>query len=420
MRFLKLFILSMALCLGTGLGPAHAVEFGPVDIHGYISQGYLKSSDNDFLVASEKGSSEFDEVGVNFATNVSDKLRLALQLSARALGPTGENQVYLDWGFADYNWQNELGLRMGRIRMPQGLYNEIRDTDMLRTWILMPQSIYSESYRQFKEASDGASIYGTINASLMGTLEYQAVAGTLTMRNDDLTNAIYEKACMPFLLLGQTITGDEINASSRIFYTGQILWNTPLDGFRLSATGMDGKVDLTVPSGTEVRDVGGGRLVMLEFPERTMGVDVLDIVFSGEYKWRDLTLAAEYEMLKFKINYHEPDLGPDYGGWYTLSDQENYYVSIAYRFTDWLEIGSYYGVHYFDKDDKDGERFEAIGLPDYASWQKDACFTTRFDINPSWCFKLEYHLMNGAARVYDLAEAKEDWSLYGAKVSFSF
>jgi hypothetical protein len=284
----------------------------------------------------------------------------------------------------------------------------------------MPQAIYSESYRQFKEASDGGSLYGTINASILGSLEYQAIAGTLTMRNDDLTNAIYDKACMPFALLGQSITGDEINASSRVFYTGQILWNTPLEGFRLSATGMDGKVDLEVPAQSSIRDAGGGRLVMLDFPKRSLGVDVYDLAFSGEYKWKDLTLAAEYEILKFKINFHEQELGPDFAGWYTLSDQQNYYASVAYRFTDWLELGSYYGVHYFDKDDKDGDMFVARGLPDYVAWQKDACFTTRFDINPAWCFKLEYHLMNGAARVYDLADAEEDWSLYGAKVSFNF
>ena len=420
MRFSKIFIVSMVLGLGLGLGVAHAVEMGPVDIHGYISQGYLKSSANDFLVNSEHGSSEFDEVGLNFSTNVNDKLRLALQLSARSLGNTGKNQVYLDWGFADYSWQNELGLRLGRIRMPQGLYNEIRDTDMLRTWILMPQSIYSESYRQFKEASNGGSIYGTINASLLGSFEYQAIAGSLTMRNDDLTNAIYEKACMPFALLGETITGDEINASSRIFYTGQLLWNTPLEGFRLSVTGMDGKVDLTAPAKSEVRYNRGGTLVMLDFPERSIGVDVSDVVFSGEYKWNDLTLAAEYELLKFKINFHEPDLGSVFEGWYTLSNQENYYASIAYRFTDWLELGSYYGVHYFDKHDKDGDMFAARGLPNYVAWQKDTCFTARFDINSAWCFKLEDHLMNGAARVYDLTDAKKNWSLYGAKASFNF
>jgi hypothetical protein len=420
MIFNKIFVVSMVLCLGLGPGVAHAVEMGPVDIHGYISQGYLKSSANDFLVKSANGSSEFDEVGLNFSTNVNDKLRLALQLSARNLGSTGQNQVYLDWGFADYNLQNELSLRLGRIKMPHGLYNEIRDTDMLRTWVLLPQSVYSESYRQFKEASDGGSIYGTINASSMGSLEYQAVAGSLTLRNDDLTNPIYEKGCMPFALLGETITGDEVHASSRIFYTGQLLWNTPLEGFRLSVTGMDGKNDLTVPVKNEVRYTRSGTLVMLSFPERSIGVDILDLVFSGEYKWNGLTLAAEYELLKFKLNYHEPDLGSAFEGWYTLSDQENYYASIAYRFTDWLELGSYYGVHYFDKDDKDGDVFAALGLPNYVAWQKDTCFTARFDINPAWCFKLEDHLMNGAARVYNLSDAKKHWSLYGAKVSFNF
>ena len=31
---------------------------------------------------------------------------------------------------------------------------------------------------------------------------------------------------------------------------------------------------------------------------------------------------------------------------------EGYYVSAGYRFTDWLEVGSYYSVFYGDKDDR--------------------------------------------------------------------
>ena len=100
-------------------GPVFAAGFGAntVDIHGFVSQGYLQSSDYNFYAAeTEDGSYEFNEFGINFASNVTDDLRIGMQLLSRDLGALGNNMVEVDWAYADCSFRNWLGLRVGRMK----------------------------------------------------------------------------------------------------------------------------------------------------------------------------------------------------------------------------------------------------------------------------------------------------------------
>ena len=54
-----------------------------IDIHGYISQGYLISNRNNFLANTENGTFHFNELGINFSTELTEKIRLGIQFAAR-------------------------------------------------------------------------------------------------------------------------------------------------------------------------------------------------------------------------------------------------------------------------------------------------------------------------------------------------
>ena len=51
-----------------------------IDIHGFVSQGFLYSSANNYLARSADGSFEMTEVGVNFTVTLTDQLRAGMQL----------------------------------------------------------------------------------------------------------------------------------------------------------------------------------------------------------------------------------------------------------------------------------------------------------------------------------------------------
>src|SRR5687768_171548 len=123
--------------------PAQAQGWGAeVEVHGFVSQGAVLSTGNDYLVRSQRGSVEFFEAGLNLSTEVADRLRVGIQLFARDLGSLGDYSAKVDWAYLDYRWRRWLGLRAGRIKLPFGLYNEFSDIDSARLPILLPQSVY--------------------------------------------------------------------------------------------------------------------------------------------------------------------------------------------------------------------------------------------------------------------------------------
>ena len=83
-KFYGLLIKSiLVLLLCTLAGSLHA-QSKDIHISGFVSQGYLFSTENNYPVAnSTKGSSEFNEVAVTVYTLPSDRLRLGIQLLGR-------------------------------------------------------------------------------------------------------------------------------------------------------------------------------------------------------------------------------------------------------------------------------------------------------------------------------------------------
>ena len=82
MRKICIAVVVMLLC---GRGGAHA-QLDDLEIHGFASTGYLKSTANNFLVLSEEGSFEFNEAGLNVSTSLTDDIRVGMQLFAKDLG----------------------------------------------------------------------------------------------------------------------------------------------------------------------------------------------------------------------------------------------------------------------------------------------------------------------------------------------
>ena len=106
-----------------------AVNVGDIQIGGFFSQGYMKSTHNNFPVDTKDGTADFREMGFNASTNVGSRLRLGGQLFAQTLGKYGDDKVILDWAIADYNFRPEFGVRVGRVKYPRNLQSDALDLD---------------------------------------------------------------------------------------------------------------------------------------------------------------------------------------------------------------------------------------------------------------------------------------------------
>lgn len=411
---LAVWLLAMAGVLSAS---AYELTLGPqtVDFHGFASQGYLKSTEgcNFFADSGDSdGSFEFTEYGLNAAMDVTDRIRVGLQVYGRNLGDMGDYEPKLDWAFVDYRFQDWLGVRAGRLKLAHGLYNEYRDYDMLRTSIILPQSVYLETMRDAFNSLDGMGLYGNYAIDKVGKFNYQIQLGVL---NPDVDGGLARYVESVWDVGVNDIGNDWV-------YVINLQWETPVEGLRLGYSHVS--FNLTAESTTKL----SGLWTMVGLPVGTpvdLDQQVRANAFSAEYTWKELILAAEYIYVPMTYTLGNDMLGGLVDGEPTI---EGYYASASYRFNEWFQLGLCYSEYFPNNKDKDGEGVSQMGQPRWNGWLKDLGVTGRFDFLNNWILKLEVHQMNGGAVMISEDQRnedgsysnKKDWYLFMAKLSYSF
>jgi hypothetical protein len=429
-RLRSVVVIGVVLALSGGTAAGDAGAQGLDDrlfVSGFVSQGYLNTSENDYLVPrSVNGTAEYTEAAVTMVARPADRLRVGMQFLARNFGDTGNGTVVVDWAYGDYRYRDWLGVRGGKIKLPFGFYNEGRDVDMLRTTVFLPQSIYNEKMRDFILAYNGVGVYGNTEAGGWGEIDYHVYGGTLTV--PDATRGfwheLYTEGGIDFEQEVAELVGgaagypataefraiDDETVSFPWVYGGALTWATPLEGLRLGATAMRGQYNFRGNFRYDVLLDTGQPSGLPEFQVFTLELDeTSDIdhiaVASLEYARDRWQLASEY--------YHERINDADGYGWY---------VQGGWQTTRRLALALTYGEVRAD------ERYSTQGiLPAYYSWQKDFTVSLRYDLNDHWLVKFERHFLDGVALAQrrSLAENLADplaksWGMYAAKVTFHF
>ncbi|MFW5859771.1 MAG: hypothetical protein ACOCYP_07060 [Planctomycetota bacterium] len=396
-RFLVLVLAGLGLNAGLD-----AYELQELSINGFVSQGYLHSTGNNYFGDTRDGSFEFNEIGLALQAELTDDLRVGLQLFSHDLGELGNNEVVIDWAYADYRHADSLGLRLGRAKIPLGLYNESRDIDIARPQIFLPEAVYLNRWRDSITAYDGAQAYGHVMLDAAGELAYQAYLGTLALEPDGAVALTMEEE------MGLLPERLEVEA----VYGLALAWSPPMGGLRLSTTWMRiATLDATgaAPDGARF----------------AYTVDDLDAVFFGaEYTWGPWTFAAEYMRWGFDavLDLHSP-LGT--ARHYEAIDRAGWYVSAAYECCDQLTLFAVYDELYRDIHDRDGNEVDpARGWEGHQMYHKEVYAGVRYDINDHWVVKGEVHAVHGSAVVYELENDRqtpdEDWYFFALKTTVVF
>ncbi len=367
-----------------------------VDIHGFLSQGYLQTNENNFNAETKDGTFQFNEMGINFTTFVTQDLKVGCQLFARDLGEVGNDEVTISWAFAEYTYRNWLGLRAGLFKMPWGLYNEVWDIDTLRTSILMPSSVYPEPLRDGIASFKGFELFGSIPLNIMGMLQYRLMYG---QKGIELDSGAVENTKK---LIGLDVFNYYDPGKTTI---GRLIWSPPIDGLRISAFFLRTSINVNGTGTVQLASLGPDPITFT----MTMEADPADnYVFSVEYIYGNFKFNAE------NLWYSNHSTYSFANGTYTREDdkdtKEPFYAGLGYRFFDWFEAAYYYSYD---------TNFMFDGLNDLT----EHCLSFRFDINPSWLVKLEVHMMDGtygAESAEDDGSIEEDWMLYAAKLSYTF
>ena len=366
-RALALFVLAFA-------GPLSAqfsIDGYPVQVHGFFSQGFAYSNQNNYLtINTSQGSFAFTDAGLNASSQITDRFRVGAQAYVENIGNLGHGHVTLDWALGDYRFTNWFGIRAGKVKTVLGLYNDTQDEEFLHTWALLPQSMYPLDLRETSISHIGADLYGNISLHQGGNLSYTAYAGELPR---DMSGG-YNYGLQNEGLIARKISGSARGADLK--------WTTPLSGLLVGASFLNGPL-----SATTYEPLFGTTAKLNAFgDERT--------VFSGQYTIGNFKIEGEYsrELLKVNLVNIEGPFGPPVIR--TDFDRRSLYAALAYRVSKHLELGTYNSRFFPDANRSD---FVAPGLvlPPPARHIFDQVVSARIDVTRFVDFKIEGHFIDG-------------------------
>jgi hypothetical protein len=373
-------VLLCLICVCTvGLG---AQDLENLQIHGFATQGFLFSSNNNYLtMRSSVGSLQWTEGAVSVTDPVTDKLRIGMQLHMYQIGDFGGPNIVVDWASGDYRVNDQFGVRAGKVKVPLGLFNDCQDVDGVYLWILLPQAMYPIDNRNYDLTVLGGEAYGVIGlGARAGRLQYGGYAGGSKLD----ANGGYAKQLEQIGLSftdppGGTVIG------------GDVRWMTPLRGLMVGASTEENTLDGTAPEGT---------------------VHLIPAVMNAYYaQWNRgrFHFAAEYwrvpVSLMLTVEGTPVPMSVDQRAWYPMA---------SFQVTKKMQVGGYYS-HYLNK---------AGDTSQPENYSKDWVMSGRYDFNEYFYGKVEGHFLHGTGLGYYASSnpngLQTNANMLAARIGFSF
>lgn len=361
----RFLIPAMTLALGVACASAQSLDDLNIQVHGYVTQGFLYTTQNNiFTTTSSEGSPAWSEAVVNVSAQPEPKLRIGVQARYFLLGNFG-NQITLDWAAADYKANEHFGVRVGKVKTPSGLFNEIQDIDPSYIWSLLPQGVYPVTSRNSVLAHEGGVVYGALSLGpKLGKLEYDGWGGERVI---DSTDGV---------LLAQREAGLVLpNGLSGATYGAALRWRTPLPGFMIGAS--NGKNILWHNSIT----AQNGDLTGTETSNPLNRPS-----YFIQYEKDKIMAAAEYNRLPASNSI----LFAGHPATPSLLDYRTWYVMASYKLTQKLSVGVY-----------DSQFIDHAAPLGPSRYSKDWAIAGRYDFNQFVYAKAEQHFIDGTGQDYD-------------------
>jgi hypothetical protein len=361
----RFLIGALALALGSLSASAQSLEDLNIQIHGYATQGFLYTTNNNiFTTSSSDGSPAWSEAVVNLTAQPISKLRVGVQMRYELFG-NYSNGITLDWAAADFKMNDHFGARFGKVKVPSGLLNETQDIDPSYMWSLLPQGVYPLPSRNGQLSTYGGVVYGAFALSRkLGKLEYRGWSGEDILASNDGFWLAYTEGG---LILP--------NGSSGIATGGALHWMTPLTGLMIGAS--DNHKNAQVATATTGNGAYTGKYTLSVF-------NVPDYFARYEKNKVMVAVEAQREAGDYAFNFGGPPTAP------APFDLRSYYAMGSYKLTEKLTAGAYNSQQY--------SRASPLGP---ARYSKDWVVSGRYDFNQLLYAKVEQHFIDGTEEDYD-------------------
>jgi hypothetical protein len=366
----------------TCAGNLRGQDIAGIVVHGFVSQGFLFSSNNNYLsMNSTAGTPQWTDAVADLSDPISESLRVGIQLRMYQLGEFGGSNVQVDWASGDYRVNDHFGIRAGKVKTVWGLFNDSQDVDPAFLWILLPQGSYSTDHKSFYLAHVGGDVYGAVPlGDTAGTLHYVVYGGQATI---DLNDGYIQT----FAELGLVFT----NSLGGETYGADLQWETPLKGLILGSSGNMLAANGTAPGGS--------------FHSPAYLVPSM----YGQFSRGRAYLAGEYDRIPINATI---TIGTEVIPF--VEDGRSWFAMGSYRLTSKVQVGSYYS-HYVNK---------SADTTQPANYSKDFVVSGRYDFNGYFYAKLEGHFLHGTALGYYTSTNPNglapNSNMLAAKIGFTF
>ena len=386
----------LVLTLGLMMSAMSQADFLPEDIyiHGYLTQDFFHSSDNNVNGHSDDGISPGrTEIGLNISYQPFDHLTLSAQGLYRRAGDVDKGSVRLDYGLADWGLFNypegQIGIRGGRIKIPFGLYNETRDVAFTNPTILLPQGIYFDRSRSLLTSADGGALYAQHHTP-WGNFSFKFNVGFPLGNHEEIRATLLTPAAQGTFkanLAAATQLKYESNAGEYVF----------------AVSYMDLKLKYH-PVANDFLSSGY--------------TTIRPLLFSAQYNGERLGLTAEY---LYRWNHSKNfRFFPE-----SRTVSESWFVQASYRFIPQLQGIVRYETLSMSIADRSGNLASRVGLPNHIAYSESWMAGLRWDITSCWMLRTEYHRIHGTAWLsqsdnQNRAATHENWDLYVLQLSYRF
>jgi hypothetical protein len=127
--------------------PAETSLLGRVTIHGFLTQAYGFSNGNQILGIPHEGTFDYGNSALQIRGEMTaaDSITIQLGHERNADSPSQKTlpDVSLDWVFYEHRF-GESTLKVGRVKVPLGVYNEARDVGTILPFFRPPRDFYGQ------------------------------------------------------------------------------------------------------------------------------------------------------------------------------------------------------------------------------------------------------------------------------------
>jgi hypothetical protein len=200
--------------------PPAASWLNDLSLHAYINQAYAISKYHQLFGIPTTGTTDYRTVAVQIRYAMTKSDSIVTQFISFREGDSAINQLHsdveLELGFYQHLFADATAVKVGKMQLPLGIYNEIRDVGTLLPFYAPPNNIYLET--NTARSLEGVMVSRTLGKDSAWSLDTDLYGGGWRRLEEE------------------TATGQLADARVENAVGTQIWLNTPVAGLRLGGS----------------------------------------------------------------------------------------------------------------------------------------------------------------------------------------